>query len=148
MLEFITQVIHIWMDILEGRTKEEDCILAMDHNTTSSMGRLQRSNFRAKEESDFKTGWLAKQHVARKLAELIISVKALIWSQWFKGEYNVGKNSMSRDCLYVIDKSHKRMLKSFAPTQVPGGFFIKPLPKEIVSFIYSILEELPVKQHW
>ena len=50
LLEFLTQVIQIW-DILEGKIKEEDCILAMGDNT-SSMGSLRRSNFRVKHESD------------------------------------------------------------------------------------------------
>ena len=144
LLEFLTQVIQIWLDILEGRIKEGDCILAMGDNT-SSMGWLRRTNFRAKDESD--QDWLAKQHVARKLAEQVLSIKALIYSQWFKGEYNVGTDSLSRDCLYLTEESHECMLKRFSPTQVPEGFYIRPLPNEIVSFVYSILEGLPVKEH-
>lgn len=142
LLEFITQVIQIWADILEGRIKEGDCILAMGDNT-SSMGWLRRSNFRAKDESDM--DWFVKQQVARKLAEVVLQIKAMLYSQWFKGDWNVGTDSLSRDGLYLTHSSHVFMLRHYASKQVPEKFFIKPLPSVIVSFVCSILEQLPVK---
>ena len=47
VLEYLAQIIAIWIDILEGKTKQEDCVLAMGDNT-SAMGWLRRSNFRQK----------------------------------------------------------------------------------------------------
>jgi len=40
------------------------------------------------------------------------------------------------------------MLHCFASKQVLEKIFIKPLPSVIVSFVGSILEQLPVKQQW
>ena len=51
VLEYLAQIIAIWIDILEGKTKQEDCVLALGDNT-SAMGWLRRSNFRQKDESD------------------------------------------------------------------------------------------------
>ena len=51
VLEYLAQIIAIWIDVIEGVTKEEDCILAMGDNT-SAMGWLRRSNFKQKDESD------------------------------------------------------------------------------------------------
>ena len=45
ILEYIAQVVSIWLDILDNTAKNEDCILCMGDNT-SAMGWLRRSNFR------------------------------------------------------------------------------------------------------
>ncbi len=58
ILEYIAQITSIWIDILEGRTKKEDCILDIGDNT-SAMGWLRRSNFRQKDDSDI--SWTVKQ---------------------------------------------------------------------------------------
>ncbi len=52
---------------------------------------------------------------------------------------------LSRDGLYLTHSSHVFMLRHYASKQVPEKFFIKPLPSVIVSFVCSILEQLPVK---
>ena len=44
-LEFLTQVVQIWLDALEGRIVKGSCVLGMGDNT-SSMGWLRRSNFK------------------------------------------------------------------------------------------------------
>ena len=51
VLEYLAQIIAIWIDVIEGVTKKEDCILAMGDNT-SAMGWLRRSNFKQKDEYD------------------------------------------------------------------------------------------------
>jgi len=51
ILEYLAQIISIWIDIIERRTKPEDCILSIGDNT-SSLGWMRRSNFRQKGESD------------------------------------------------------------------------------------------------
>jgi len=121
------------LDILEGRIQEEDCILGMGNNT-SSIGWLQHSNFCAKDESDF--NWFIKQQVAKKLAvEEVLNVKALLYSQWFKGEHNMGTDGSSTDGIFLSESSHEFMLHRFASKQVPEKLFIKPLPSVIVSFV-------------
>ena len=81
-LEFITQVVQIWTDVLEGRIQEGTCILAMG-DSTAAMGWLRRSNFREHDETDRE--WHVKQQVARKLAWLLLDIKACLHSQWFAG---------------------------------------------------------------
>ena len=68
LLEFLTQVISVWIDILEKKSSQEDCILCMG-DSTSAIGWLRRSNFRAKDENDVE--WEVKQNVARKLATIV-----------------------------------------------------------------------------
>ena len=67
LLEFLTQVIQIWLDILENRIQPKDCILALGDNT-SAMGWLRRSNFRETKNKDEESelDWFAKQQVSRK----------------------------------------------------------------------------------
>ena len=67
LLEFLTQVIQVWLDILENRIQPEDCILALGDNT-SAMGWLRRSNFREtkNEDEESELDWFAKQQVSRK----------------------------------------------------------------------------------
>ena len=60
ILEYLAQIIAIWIDIIEGTAKREDCLLAIGDNT-SAMGWLRRSNFRQEEESD--VSWDVKQQL-------------------------------------------------------------------------------------
>ena len=144
LLEFLTQVISIWIDIIENKSSKEDCILCMG-DSTSAIGWLRRSNFRAKDENDIE--WEVKQNVARKLANLVLDSETVLYKQWFAGELNVVADSLSRDCYYLNPSSHKTFLNSTVPQQLPQNFHISPVPTEICSFIISTLEQLPVKKH-
>ena len=66
LLEFIAQLVSIWIDVIENKIQPLDCLLGMGDNT-ASMGWLRRSNFRENDENDQE--WLAKQKVSRKLHE-------------------------------------------------------------------------------
>ena len=144
LLEFLTQVIQIWIDIFEGRIQDEDCILAMGDNTTA-MGWLRRSHFRETEEDE--NDWKVKQEVSRKLATLIIDANAMLYTQWFAGKENVCADSLSRDGMYFDSPlTHENFLKSYFPQQTPVTLQIKPVPKNIICFVSSILQQLPVKQ--
>ena len=46
----------------------------------------------------------------------------------------------------MSEKSHQNFLHKFASHQIPLNLSIKQLPKKIVSFVISILRQLPVKQ--
>ena len=142
-LEFIAQVISIWLDIEHNEIQELDCILAMGDNS-ASMGWLRRTNFRENEESD--TEWSAKQQVARKLASLVLDSNSCLYRQWFKGTDNLVADSLSRDTLFLLPNSHHSMLKLYATEQIPENFKIVQLPNKISSFVTSILQLLPVKQ--
>ena len=80
-----------------------DCLLGMGDNT-ASMGWLRRSNFRENNEHD--SEWLAKQKVARKLAELVLDSNTTVCRQWFIGADNKVTDSLSRDAYYVSNSAH------------------------------------------
>ena len=143
LLEFLIHVVSIWIDILKKKVSKEDCLLSMGDSTTA-MGWLRRSNFRAKDESDQE--WIVKQDVARKLAELILDSELVLYQQWFAGSSNVVADSLSRDCYYMNINTHEKFLKTVCLPQLPNNFQIKQIPKEISCFITSILERLPVKK--
>jgi hypothetical protein len=143
LLEYITQVVCIWVDICEKRVNKHDCLLSIG-DSTSAMGWLRRSNFREKDESDL--DWLAKQSVSRKLANLILESETLLYKQWLRGEDNVIADSLSRDVYFLSPKSHENFLISTASSQLPPNFRILPLQEEICCFISSTLQALPVNQ--
>ena len=74
LLEFMAHVIPIWMDIMEGRISNQDCVLVKGDSWTTS-GWLRRSNFRETDEST--VDWMAKQEVGRKLANLVLEAEAV-----------------------------------------------------------------------
>lgn len=142
-LEFLQNLVSIWIDILEGAITEEDCILAIG-DSTSAMGWLRRANFRETGETDL--DWLVKQMIARQLARLLIKYKLPLFKQWLKGKYNWVADSLTRDAYYLPADTHSLFLSIIAPQQIPNNFEIKPVPKEIASFITSILQLLPVQK--
>ena len=144
LLEFLAQLISIWIDFIEQRIQPLDCLLGMGDNT-ASMGWMRRSNFRENDEHD--TEWLAKQRVARKLANIVLDSEAALYRQWFKGADNDVADSLSRDAYFLSNRSHELFLRKTAPSQVPKHFNIRPVPKEICLFITSTLQLLPVQQH-
>ena len=142
LLEFMAQLISIWIDDLEGRIQQMDCLLGMGDNT-ASMGWLRRSNFRQNDECDME--WIVKQKVARKVAEIVLGSNACLYRQWFKGVDNTVADSLSRDAYYLSNTTHQKFLLHTVPHQLPTGFNISPVPKKISSFISSLLLQLPVK---
>ena len=143
LLEFMAQLVSIWIDDIEKRIKPLDCLLGMGDNT-AAMGWLRRANFREQNESDRE--WFAKQQTARQLATIVLNNNTVLYRQWFRGADNDLADSLSRDSLYLPTKSHKYLLSQSIPHQIPNSFYIAPPPKEILSFISSILQLLPVQQ--
>ena len=103
LLQSIDFNLSIWIDKLEGRLNHLDCILGMGDNT-ASMGWLRRSNFREKNAHDVE--WLAKQKIARKLAEIVLETESCLYRQWFKGAENAVADSLSRDSYYLNYNTH------------------------------------------
>ena len=143
LLEFIAQVVSIWIDIIEKKIQPLDCILGMGDNT-ASMGWLRRANFRENNEHDKE--WYAKQQLARKLASLVLASDTVLYRQWFRGADNELADSLSRDAIFLPNNSHKTFLYHKISHQIPNNFHISPPPKEILSFISSVLLLLPVQQ--
>lgn len=147
LLEYLGQVICIWLDILDGTIEEEDCLLSMG-DSTSALGWMRRSNFRATEgtEAEKNEDWIAKEKVSRKLAQLVLDSNTVLYSQWFAGAHNIIADSLSRDAYFLLTHAHEAFLRIVAPQQVPPNFRIQQLPNEISSFITSTLQQLPVQQ--
>ena len=116
----------------------EDCILSQNEST-SATGWLRKSNFSDSEDS------IAQMITARHLASLILNSKSCLYSQWFKGGENQVADSLSRD-FHLSDSVLSEFLVSSIPHQVPFGLNIKPLPKEISSWLTSLLQNLPEKE--
>ena len=78
----------------------------------------------------------------------MLSTNTTLYRQWFRGADNIVADSLSRDAYFLSNKTHEIFLQHSATLQVPKGFIILPVPKEICCFVTSVLLPLPVKQHW
>lgn len=145
LLEFLIQVVTIWVDINSGNVKPLDCLLAMGDNTRTAAGWCHRTNFRETSESD--RDWITtKQEVAQTLATLILDSEGVLYSQWFKGSWNLVTDSLGRDVHLFSIESHKIFLQKLLPLQLPPNFHIQQLPAIICSFITLTLQQLLVKK--
>jgi hypothetical protein len=140
LLEFLAELICIWVDILHGRTQSEDCILCFGDSTTA-MGWLHRSNFRGEEESIEIHN--AKTQVARHLATIILTNRIKLYSQWLQGQKNGLADALSRDDSDLSDDDLTHKLSSSFSLQAPNNFRIFPLPTEIMLFTSNVLSHLP-----
>ena len=100
ILEYLAQIVSIWIDIIEGRTNKQDCILTMGDNT-GALGWLRRSYFRQKDESE--NSWDVKQQQGRHLANLTLAADITHYKQWLKGEDNQAADSLSRDAYFAVE---------------------------------------------
>lgn len=147
LLEHIASIITVWIDILAGRLSPEDCVLSMTDSSTSE-GWAHKTNFSMlPEEVDCQVDPVeasSRIAVARKFAELCMDANICHYSQWFPGKENDVSDALSRD----NDRSDEELtniLYSHVPEQMPQHFEIVPLPTEIVSWLTSLLSNLPVK---
>ena len=90
--------------------------------------------------------WKAKQQVAQHLAMLNLSLKTMLYRQWFPGKENVVADSLSHDVYFMSPLTHTAFLKLVIPEQLPKNFQIQPLPTRICSFITSLLQHVSVQQ--
>ena len=142
LLEHLATIVSSWLDIIEGGLKRGMCALSMGDSTTSA-GWLVKSNFTDdKYEDPIETK--VRNIVCRHHATLFIDYEIREYSQWFPGEENLVADSLTRDD-DRSDEELTRVLKYFCPQQVPENFKIQPLPNEIVSWLTSLLQMLPVK---
>ena len=128
ILEYPAQIVSIWIDMIEGVTKQRDCLLSIGDNT-SVLGWMRRSNF--KQIDDLDTSWRVKQQMGGRLANLILDSQRVLYKQWLKGQDNVVADSLSRDNYFMNANTHTLFLKLTVPQQLLVNFKIKPLPREI-----------------
>jgi hypothetical protein len=129
-LELVASVVTVWVDVLAGQAFPESCFLADTDNTTCA-GWLHKNNF-ATEDTH------AQLRISRKYAELLMESGTCLYSQHIKGEHNGVTDSLSRD--HNLDDDELTSFLYFAwPLQMPPNFIINPVPKEISSFVTSVM---------
>ena len=142
MLEYLAQIVSIWLDIYDGDITTEDCVLSMG-DSTNAIGWVKKSNFM--EEGETHHDQTAKLRSSRKLAELAMDNKIKLYSQWFPGALNIIPDLLSRDW-HLSDDEILKLLTHLFPHQLHPNFRIVPIPKEIDSFLCSVLSDLPFQE--
>ena len=142
LLEHIASIITPWIDIIAGRLGKGDCSLSMTDSSTSE-GWARKTNF--KEDGEDPIQATVRIEVARGHAKRLMDAQVKDYSQWFPGKENDVSDSLSRDDDRDDDELTK-ILRSSVPSQVPKHFKIVQLPKEISSWLISLLQKLPVKE--
>jgi hypothetical protein len=82
--------------------------------------------------------------VSRHHARMMLENEICEYSQWMPGDENNVADSLSRDD-NVPDKLLAHLLRKNYPEQVPADLTIVQLPSEIVSWLTSLLQRLPVR---
>lgn len=142
MLEHIATIIGPWIDIIEGNMPEYSCVLSMSDSTTAA-GWLKKSNFQPS-ETESKEMTRIKLLFSRSHATRMMENKCVDYSQWFPGDENDLADSLSRD-FHLSNHQLTSLFHSLIPKQTPKNLKISTLPKEIESFLFSILQQLPEK---
>jgi hypothetical protein len=146
LLEFIGMAVNIWLECLVAQ--EHDCILSIGDNT-SAVGWLHNS-------SRLNVKWVAHAAhllVARHVALLVLEANCCLASQHIQGDLNTIADLLSfagsrtraggkRHPIAFDDPPNDILTQRFHlyyTEQIPESFEISPLPKEILSWVLSIL---------
>jgi hypothetical protein len=140
LLEFLAAIITPWIDIINGRLSAGDCALSMTDSTTAE-GWMRKSNFVEPNEDAVQAS--VRVEAARKYATIFMDADIKGYSQWFEGKKNNVADALSRD-LHLSTDELTFLLHSHFPEQMQANFQIFPLPKEISSWLTSLLQQLPV----
>ena len=142
LLEHLASVISPWIDILNGRLQTGNCALSMTDSSTSE-GWLRKTNFKEDDEEPIQAS--IRIEVARTHAKQYMDIGLREYSQWFPGNENNVADALSRE-IDLTDDELTNLLRLRFPSQMPPHFKIVPLPNEIVSWLISLLQKLPVKE--
>ncbi len=112
-------------------------------NSTISEGWLRKTNFIEDGEDPLQATIRIKVARLHTSHYLLLGIRE--YSQWFPGVENEVADALSRDD-NRSDKELTNILRVHCPSQLPQHFKIVPLPKEITSWLTSLLRRLPVKQ--
>jgi hypothetical protein len=82
---------------------------------------------------------IVQMTTARQLANIILKHKSCLYSQWLADERNSVSDALSSD-FHLTDESLTKLILSSIPQQAPFGVRIKPLPKEIISWLTNLLQ--------
>ncbi len=112
-------------------------------DSTTAEGWMRKSNF--SEASIDPIQARVRADAARKYAKVFMNADVKGYSQWFKGKQNNVADALSREWHRSNDEL-TFILHSLFPNQMPVHFEISPLPKEISSWLTSLLQQLPVSE--
>ena len=129
LLEFLGNIVCIWVNIIDKSIPLESCLLSMG-DSTSAMGWMQKSNITNDDKKD--TDTIAKLAAAHHLARIVQDSLSCLYNQLFCGEDNDVSDSLSRyhhsSASVLIN-----LLSSSILNQHPPDFKIAPLPPVIDS---------------
>jgi hypothetical protein len=138
-LEFLAAVVSIMLGIFEGEIQRNDNILSATDNTCTQ-GWIAKSNF------DEAGDQAAHAALAQWMASAGLNNDISFSSIWFMGLLNWVADPLSREQAQSDEFLTSRLIAKY-PEQVPSTFKISPLPEEISSAIYYLLQtETPVMQ--
>jgi hypothetical protein len=113
-------------------------------DSTTAEGRMRKSNF--VEPNEHPVQAKTRVDAARKYASILfMDADIKSYSQWFEGKRNTIADALSRDW-HLGDEELTSLLRFHFPEQMPENFRISPLPKEISSWMTSLLQQLPVSE--
>ncbi len=142
LLKFFISIITPWIDLINKRLRPGDCAHSMTDSTTSA-GWMKKTNFSVKKMDTSEA--TVRLEIARQHASHFTNYDIKEYSQWFPGRKNNAADSLSRD-FHPDDAEITKHLHSSFPSQLPPHFQVVPLPKEIESWLTSLLLQLPVKE--
>ena len=111
-------------------------------DSSTSEGWSKKSNFTELIEDPIQAE--VRIEVCRNDAKRNLEFQLKDYSQWFPGDHNEVADALSRD-EDRTDEELTNLLHNFCPSQMPKHFKIVPLPAEIISFLASVPQKLPVK---
>jgi hypothetical protein len=130
LLEFLTTIIALELDIIENKPNKSDCYLIVTDNM-SAMGWLYKTNFCESKEK------APQLKVARYLANLLLDFDICLFSQWIQGEKNEVADLLSRDHEHSNKEISNTIITNF-PQQVTRDFLVTDLPRQL-TLKYSLL---------
>ena len=131
LLEYIAAVVQVWLTVqFDADCPALSCILAWT-DSSSGASWLHKSNF------DDITDPL-HDTVARKYATLLLDASCLLFPQHIQGARNNIADDLSRRFDLPSPQLEAHLRLSY-PEQMPLNFHIVPLPKEISSWVFSIV---------
>ena len=134
-LEFLSSLIGIWLELLTDDKPYKRILCLTD--SSFALGWLYKSNFNPVTQQD-------NDHIARELANLLMSFEASLYSQHIVGKANVIADSLSRDH-HIPIKQLTFILNSLYNDQSEAPLKIsEELPSAITSFLSS-LKPLPTR---
>ena len=112
-------------------------------DSTTAKGWMRKSNFSESGSDPIQAR--VRADAARQYADVFMAARVKGYSQWFEGKRNNVADALSREWHRSNDEL-TFLLHSLFPSQMPVHFVISPLPKEISSWLISLLQQLPVSE--